>query len=96
MPKGAKELTCPAVLLSRLPRTRFQATQGRLGNTQTHVPQRISARDCTAMCRQRTGTHFCGEERGKGVASDTGHVDEEAPRKDPSRRKSGEETSRGR
>lgn len=60
LPKGAKELTARSGGISRLPRTRFQAARedSRERKTRHKEPR---ARDCTAMYRQRTGTHFCGQ-----------------------------------
>lgn len=67
-------------LLSWLPRTRFQAARQGSRETRHKEPR---ARDYTAMCRQRTGTHFCvqwrwekGRAGGQQRVGRAGRVDE--------------------
>lgn len=99
LPKALKSwrVLRPTVLLSRLPRTRFQTARGRLRDTHAH--HKGSRRDCAVLCagneRERIFADI-GEEEGN---RDHGVRREEAaapPQKDPSRRKSRHEDGRGR
>lgn len=85
LPKGAKELTRPAVLLSRLPRTRFQRKGACERHTHTHTtkdPGHVIAQLCAGNAflprrREREGGSIGHGARRRGGPSEEPLADEE-------------------